>query len=182
MTEPRTITPKKALKIRKRVKDKKPSFVRPESWRYVRIKESWRSPKGLDHKMRIEYRGWPAPVKVGYRGPRVARGLHPSGLKEVLIHNPEELKKVDPATQAARIAHTVGKRKKAKILTEAKKKKIRILNLKEIKEAVEEEKQSSEEKEEKTLQEEEAKEETKEAKPEEEQEKTKKRKRREQKQ
>jgi large subunit ribosomal protein L32e len=181
MTEPSTITPKRALKIRKRVKDKKPSFVRPESWRYVRIKESWRSPKGLDHKMRIEYRGWPASVKVGYRGPRVARGLHPSGLREVLIHNVDELKEVDIKTQAARIAHTVGKRKKAKILAEARKRKITILNLKEVREAAATEKELSEGKEKEDApeqKEEDIEEETKEAEPEKEQEKARKRKRR----
>ncbi|HVO37257.1 MAG TPA: 50S ribosomal protein L32e [Candidatus Acidoferrum sp.] len=182
MTEPSTITPEKALRIRKRVKDKKPSFVRPESWRYVRIKESWRSPKGLDHKMRIEYKGWPAPVKVGYRGPRIARGLHPSGFKEVLVHNVDELKEIDVKTQAARIAHTVGRRKKAKILAEAKKRKIIILNLKEIKKPPEQEKEElAEEKEEETVKTEEApteEKEVEESKPE----KTRKRKRRTEKQ
>lgn len=186
MTEPSTITPERALRIRKRVKDRKPSFVRPESWRYVRIKESWRSPKGLDHKMRIEYKGWPAPVKAGYRGPRIARGLHPSGFKEVLVHNVDELKEIDIKTQAARIAHTVGRRKKAKILAEAKKRKIIILNLKEIRKPPEEEKELAEEKEEGAVEGKEEPEEEKEAaeepKPEEKPKKTRKRKRRTEKQ
>lgn len=185
MTERSTITPEKALRIRKRVKDRKPSFVRPESWRYVRIKESWRSPKGLDHKMRIEYKGWPAPVKAGYRGPKIARGLHPSGFKEVLVHNADELKDIDVKTQAARIAHTVGRRKKAKILAEAKKRKIIILNLKEIKKPPEQEKELAEKKEEGPAESKEEPAEEKEAEesePEEKPEKTGKRKRRTEKQ
>ena len=134
MTERDTRPAEKALKLREHVKKKKPKFVRPESWRYYRLKESWRRPRGLDHKIRRKVKGWPAGVSVGYRGPKIARGLHPSGYREVLVHNSEELKNVDPKTQAVRIAHTVGKRNRAKIITEARREKITILNVKEIRE------------------------------------------------
>lgn len=139
----------KMLKLKRQLKQRKPNFVRPESWRYVRIKESWRRPRGLDHKVRLKYAGWPPGVSIGYRTPKAIRGLHPSGFYEVLVYNVEGLQKIDPKTQAARIAHTVGKRKRARILAEAKKKKIIILNVKEIKEAKEapiKEKESAEEK------------------------------------
>jgi len=119
----------KALRIRAKLKKKKPDFVRQESWRYDRLKENWRRPKGIDNKMRRKIKGWPSTVNIGYRGPKAARGLHPSGYEEVLIHNIEELKNVDPKTQAVRIAHTVGGRTKAQILAEARKKKIIVLNV-----------------------------------------------------
>jgi len=67
-------------------------------------------------------------VSTGYKGPKVARGLHPSGLREVLIHNVNEVATVNPTVQAARIAHTVGKKKRALIIAEAKKCKLLILN------------------------------------------------------
>jgi large subunit ribosomal protein L32e len=149
MKKPITATTAKALQLRESVKKKKPNFVRQESWRYKRVSESWRRPRGLDNKMRRKIKGWPPTVNVGYRGPKATRGLHPSGYKEVLVYNTEELKKIDPKTQAARIAHTVGKRKRAKILVEARKKKITILNLGEFKEVAKEEKELTEEKEEK---------------------------------
>jgi large subunit ribosomal protein L32e len=136
--KPKPITVEKALEIRKRIKSKKPEFVRQESWRYKRLKENWRRPKGIDNKMRRKIKGWPQTVNTGYRGPKAARGLHPSGYEEVLVYNVDDLKKVDPKTQAIRIAHTVGKKKRAQILTEAKKKKrIVILNVKEVKEVAE---------------------------------------------
>jgi len=159
MKRPATATTEKALELRERVKKKKPNFARQESWRYKRLKENWRRPRGLDNKMRRKIKGWPPTANVGYRGPKVARGLHPSGYKEVSVHNTEELEKIDPKTQAIKIAHTVGKRKRAKILAEARKKKITILNLKEAKEVVEEkelteEKEKEEELEEETVEEE----------------------------
>lgn len=139
MSEQNVTVTQKAVELRKRVKKKKPDFVRQESWRYKRLKENWRRPRGIDNKMRRKIKGWPVTVSVGYRGPKVARGLHPSGYKEVLVHNAEELKKINPKTEAVRIAHAVGKRKKARILVEARKRKIRVLNFKEEKEAAKEE-------------------------------------------
>jgi large subunit ribosomal protein L32e len=138
MTEPRSTTPREALRLRKRAKAKKPKFVRPESWRYSRLKESWRNPRGLDHKVRLMYKGWPPAASSGYGGPKKVRGLHPSGYTEVLVYNLEQLSKIDPEKQAARIGHRVGKRKKASILAEARRKKIVVLNFREVKEATKE--------------------------------------------
>jgi large subunit ribosomal protein L32e len=178
MKKQESTTREKTLELRGRVKKKKPKFARQESWRYKRLKENWRRPRGLDNKMRRKIKGWPPTVNVGYRGPKVTRGLHPSGYKEVLIHNAEGLEKIDQKTQAIRIAHTVGKRKRAKIVTEARKRKIIILNLKEAKEVAKEEELVEKKEEEEKL---EKKEETTETeKPK--QKKTKKRKRRAEKQ
>ena len=130
--EQRAIKPRgpfKELVLRRaRIKAKKPDFVRQESWRYVRVKESWRKPRGMDSKMRLQKKGWPAIVKVGYRGPSEARGLHPSGFREVLVHNVEELERLDPAKEAARIAHTVGLRKRIDIMRRAQELGIYVLN------------------------------------------------------
>jgi large subunit ribosomal protein L32e len=138
MSESKASIPEKALHLRARIKSKKPDFVRQESWRYVRLKENWRRPKGIDNKMRMKIKGWPPTVNVGYRGPKAARGLHPSGFEEILVYNVEDLGKVDPRTQAIRIAHTVGKRKRMQIIQEARKKGITILNVSEAKEEIKE--------------------------------------------
>lgn len=121
-------TLKKALRLREEIKSKKPKFVRHESWRYDRLKENWRRPKGIDNKMRLKVKGWPPTVNVGYRGPKSARNLHPSGYEEVLVYNVEELAKINPEKQAIRIAHTVGKKKRLQILSEARKNGIVVLN------------------------------------------------------
>ena len=145
----------KALKLREALKHKRPDFVRQESWRYKRVKENWRRPRGLDSKMRRKIKGWPKCPEVGYRGPKAVRGLHPSGYEEILVYNPNDLDKVDPEKQAIRIAHTVGIKKRMEIIAKATSKKIRILNPKEAELELEEERLEAEEEEE--LEEEKAK-------------------------
>jgi len=134
----------KELKVRARAKNKKPAFVRAESWKYDRFSISWRRPRGLDNKIRRKIKGWPAGVSVGYKGPKIARGLHPSGYREVLVYNVNDLSAVDPNTQAVRIAHTVGKRKRALVIAEAKKLNIKILNFKASPEAEKKEEEATE--------------------------------------
>jgi len=119
---------KKAIKLRRKVKEKKPDFVRQESWRYDRVDESWRRPRGIDSKMRKEVKGWPARVKVGYRGPKEARGLHPTAYREVIVYNVYDLDRVNPKMEAIRIAHTVGAKKRAEILNRARELGIHVLN------------------------------------------------------
>ncbi len=121
---------REALRLRARSRNKKPKFVRAESWKYDRFSISWRRPRGLDNKIRRKIKGWPPGSSTGYKGPKIARGLHPSGYREVIVFNVEDLSKVDLNTQAARIAHTVGKRKRALIIADAKKLNIKILNVK----------------------------------------------------
>jgi large subunit ribosomal protein L32e len=116
------------LRARKKVSATRPKFVRQESWRYIRLAENWRKPKGIDNKMRKQVSGVPPLVKVGYRGPKKARGLHPSGYKDKLIHNIRDLEKLDPKTDAARIGHSVGRRKRIDIVNKADALGIKVLN------------------------------------------------------
>ena len=116
------------LQLRKRITDRRPRFVRQESWRYDRLSESWRKPKGKDNKMRKQYSGVPALVKIGYRGPKVARGLHPSGYNDCLVSNAKDLLRLDSRKDAARLAHAIGGRKRIQILAKASEMGIKVLN------------------------------------------------------
>jgi len=145
MTEEKKQSPSRsALRLRERARNKKPKFVRAESWRFDRFSESWRRPRGLDNKIRQKVKGWPPGPSTGYKGPKVARFLHPSGYKEVIVYNVADLAIIDPATEAARIGHTVGKRKRALIIEEAKKLDLKILNVKVSVEAEEPEEEGEE--------------------------------------
>lgn len=113
-------------------KRKKPKFERQESWRYKRIKENWRRPRGIDSKMRKKVKGWPPSPNKGYRSPREIRNLHPSGLREVRVMNVRDLDKVEPESDAVRIGHRVGDRKRIEIINRAREMGIHVLNPKEI--------------------------------------------------
>ncbi|MBN2335335.1 50S ribosomal protein L32e [Candidatus Bathyarchaeota archaeon] len=119
---------KRLMRLRKRMSQKRPHFKRFESWRFVRIKDQWRKPTGIDNKMRTEEQGWPKSVKIGYRGPAAVRGLHPSGKEEVTVWNPADVEKVDAETQAARIGGTVGGKKREAIKEKAEELNVHILN------------------------------------------------------
>lgn len=106
----------------------KKKFKRQGSSDYGRVNEGWRKPKGGDSKMRREKKGKPPLAKIGHRKPKPERGIHPSGFREVLVNNPQEVEKVDPETQAVRIASSVGERKREQILEKAYEWGIRVLN------------------------------------------------------
>jgi large subunit ribosomal protein L32e len=113
---------------RKQLAERRPKFVRQESWRYARIRPMWRKPKGVDNKVRRQDKGWPPLVRVGYRGPSESRGLHPSGQKEVLVQNPGDLAALVPGRDVARIGRTVGAKKRELILKRANELGLKVLN------------------------------------------------------
>ena len=76
----------------------------------------------------LKYR--PSKVRIGFRGPRDVRGIHPSGFEEILIHTVNELNDINPKQQAVRIGGTVGMKKRLEILKKAEELDIRILNMK----------------------------------------------------
>jgi large subunit ribosomal protein L32e len=113
---------------RKEISDRRPAFIRQESWRYVRIHPEWRKPKGIDNKVRRQDKGWPPLVKVGYRGPVESRGLHPSGHFEVLVQRVTDLDRLVPGRDVARIGGTVGAKKREAILQRATELGLRVVN------------------------------------------------------
>lgn len=118
----------KIAKIRKKLKEKEIRFLRPWHWRLKRLGTAWRRPKGLDDKHRLKRKGYPPTVEIGYRTPKIVRGYHPSGYKEKIVSNINELEELDPKIHAIRIAHTVGKRKRIEIVKKALKLGLKILN------------------------------------------------------
>ena len=109
-------------------KTTRPAFIRQESWRYRRVGEGWRRPRGKSSRMRRSVRGHPRLVKIGHGGPSKSRGLHPSGYRELLVHNPEELLAANPEKEVVRIASRVGEKKKLMIMARAEELKIKVLN------------------------------------------------------
>jgi len=108
--------------------EKRRRFVRQESWRLIRVKPRWRRPRGKTSKMRLGLRGWPRTVKVGYKTERKGRGLHPSGLKEVIVRREADLDRIDSKSQIIKISHTVGERKRVAILERAQALELTVAN------------------------------------------------------
>ncbi|MEM1610055.1 MAG: 50S ribosomal protein L32e [Sulfolobales archaeon] len=96
-------------------------FLRTLWWKFPKFENNlrWVKPKGKDNKMRLKIKGYPPVVEIGYRVPDAIRGLHPSGLEPVVVHNAEELDKLDPRRYIIYIASTVGARKRKQIIEKA---------------------------------------------------------------
>ena len=124
---------KSALKMRSQQSKKQPKFRRQEWFRYRRLsKTGYRKPKGDDSSMR-KNRKYRAPMaRVGYGKVAAARGLHPSGFEEVLVHKANHLDNLDPERQAVRIGSSVGNRKRSRIHDRADELGLRILNRRQI--------------------------------------------------
>jgi len=118
-----------ALELRAAQKKKTPSFRRTEWFRYKRLSSSgWRKPHGMDNKQRRNYKYRSSLVRVGHGKVALARGLHPSGFREIMVHNTNDLESIDPETEAARIGRAVGGRKREAIHSRADELGIRVLN------------------------------------------------------
>lgn len=119
---------KRLLAMRNRMNRRRPEFHRQEWFRYVRLGDGWRKPRGKHSKLR-EMKGYrQAHVESGYRGPRKVRNLHPSGFQEIYVSNVQDLEKINPKIHAARISSGIGWKKRKIIQDKAKAAGIRILN------------------------------------------------------
>lgn len=117
-----------ALAKRAMISGRRPAFKRQEWFRYKKLGDSWRKPRGIHSKMRRGIKRRAPMVEVGYRGPVAARNLHPSGFEEVLVYNVAGLENIDPKVQAVRIGGTVGTKKRIAIEDRAAELGIRVLN------------------------------------------------------
>ena len=120
---------KAALALRAAQKKKTPSFRRTEWFRYKRLSRSGcRAPHGMDNKQRRNYKYRGSLVRIGHGKVAAARFLHPSGFREVMVHNTADLESIDPETEAARVGSSVGGRKREHIYARADELGVRVLN------------------------------------------------------
>ncbi|RME52817.1 50S ribosomal protein L32e [Candidatus Woesearchaeota archaeon] len=131
---------KEALEERRARKAKKPVFRRQDAHKKAKLSSAWRKPRGLQSKVRLKKKGYVRSPESGWRSPVAVRGLSREGLLPVLVSTEKMLLALDPKTEGAVVAASVGDRKRKKLLSLAEEKGIRVLNkpLALMKKAVEE--------------------------------------------
>lgn len=119
---------KRLLDVRKKQKSKKPTFLQTDSHKKKKLEDKWKRPDGIHNKTRYHQKGKCPRVEAGYGSPSLVRGLHPSGFEEVIVNNLKDLESMVAQKQAAKIAHTVGARKRGLIEAKAAELGLRVLN------------------------------------------------------
>jgi large subunit ribosomal protein L32e len=108
-------------------KKKKPKFNVPNLGFFKSVKARWRKPRGTHNKKRMKAKFMGASPKVGYRNKAATRGLHPAGMKEVMVSNPRELEGLKGVV--VRVASGVGGMKRKAISEKAKSMALRVVNI-----------------------------------------------------
>ncbi len=121
---------KQLLEIRKKIKCKKPHFIRRDTNRKKRLKKNWRKPTGLHSKLRGRFSGRAKRVSRGYRSPEEVRGMHKSGLQQHAISSPGEFERLDAKKIGLVVSSAVGDKKRIAILKRAKELGFEVLNIK----------------------------------------------------
>lgn len=116
------------LRIRKKLKRKKPAFNRQEYKKHVKLKKKWKRPRGITSKLRMHERSRGRLPSPGFSSPKKVRGLSRSGLEVVHVSNPSQLNE-EMKNKSVLISSGVGKRKKTDILNKAKELGINIENI-----------------------------------------------------
>ncbi len=116
---------------------KKPNFIRGDSNRKKQFK-SWRKPRGIHNKLRLNKKGHQKKPAIGYGSPKKLRGKGKNDLIPVVILNANELEKIDKSKNSITIGKNLGLRKKLDILTKIKEKGFIVDNIKDVDKFIEE--------------------------------------------
>merc|ERR1712100_268601 len=120
----------KPLIKRKIVKKKTNTFKRHQSDRYHKLTENWRKPKGIDNRLRRNFRGMTRMPKIGYGSNQRTRHVLQNGFKKFRVNNTAhlELLLMHNRTFAAEIAHNVSSGKRRDIIQRADQLNIKVIN------------------------------------------------------
>merc|ERR1711894_85690 len=119
----------KSIKM-KIVRKRRKKFIRHQSDRYLKLKENWRKPKGIDNRVRRRFKGQYKMPNIGYGTAKKTRHILPDGFKKFVVHNVRELDVLlmQNRTFAAEIAHCVSSKKRKAIVERAQQLAIKVTN------------------------------------------------------
>ncbi|KAL4225743.1 60S ribosomal protein L32 [Mactra antiquata] len=120
----------KPLNKDKKVLKRTKKFIRHQSDRYIKLKQNWRKPKGIDNRVRRRFKGQYKMPNIGYGTAKNQRHILPDGFKKFLVHNVAELEVLlmQNRTFAAEIAHNVSSKKRKTIVERAQQLAIKVTN------------------------------------------------------
>lgn len=92
-------------------------FTRLQSDIFVRVRPSWRNPRGIDGRQRRKERGTAPHPNVGYGTDAEVRGMLPNGFRPFIVRNLADLEMLTTqnTTHCAVISHMVGAQLRRKI-------------------------------------------------------------------
>ena len=96
-------------KVKKEVK-KKTKFFRNQSDTELRVKPSWRRPRGIDGRCRRKFRGCVPMPNIGYGTNKKHRHILPNGFIKFVVNNVSDLEMLimHNRSYCAEVAHNVG--------------------------------------------------------------------------
>ncbi|XP_077301374.1 uncharacterized protein LOC143921925 [Arctopsyche grandis] len=109
---------------------KKKTFKRYHSDRYLRLRTTWRHPRGLDNRVRKKHSGVLEMPSKRFRTPAIVKDILPCGFRQVIVQNVNDLKALTSVNRryCATISKTVGARTRIAIVNEAKLLGIHVTN------------------------------------------------------
>lgn len=118
------------LKKRQEPKKRTKKFIRHQSDRYIKIKQNWRKPKGIDNRVRRRFKGQFLMPNVGYGSNSKSRHVMPCGFKKFLVNNVKDLELLlmQNRVYAGEIGHAVSSKKRKAIVERAQQLNIKLTN------------------------------------------------------
>merc|ERR1711915_154580 len=112
------------------IKKTKKKFKRPQSDRFMRVKENWRKPKGIDNRVRRRFKGQTRMPNIGFGSDKRTRHMLPNGFRKVLVHNVKDLEvlMMHHRSYCGEIGHRVSSKKRKAIVERANQLSIRLTN------------------------------------------------------
>ena len=97
-----------------------------------KLKASWRRPRGIDCRVRRQFKGTKPLVKIGYGTNKKHRHILPNGFKKLLIRNEKDLELLlmNNRTYCGELARSLSALKRKKLIERAAQLNVKITNAK----------------------------------------------------